>query len=342
MTQQLLQLRLGDSFEVLRGMEDQSIGAVVCDPPYGLEFMGTEWDRLEIPQAWLMSGGFSKPGIGDRKTDWPSFSSNAQFGTANPTCAVCGGRLRGAKKCTCEKPHDHWKPLGKPRVATGGASFTSGGSDRFQNTNLPSFNGSPNPICENCGGTQRGNDREGFTRCQCEDPSFPNVRLQQAESMQIWHTAWLIEVFRVLKPGGVIKAFSATRTFHRLAAAMESVGFENLMLTAWCYGSGFPKSLNVAKAIDRHLGASDQREVIGYQQGVGGENLNDIVNEADEIRTTDDPGGKGVGAYGTGAKQVAVTIPVTKAATPEAKQFEGWGTALKPAWEPFVVGRKPE
>ena len=84
-----------------------------------------------------------------------------------------------------------------------------------------------------------------------------------------------------------------------------------------------------------------EREIVGYKQGVGGENLNDIVNEADTIRDTTEEGGKGVGAYGTGAKQVAVTLPVTAAATPEAKQFEGWGTALKPAWEPFVVGRKP-
>jgi len=84
-----------------------------------------------------------------------------------------------------------------------------------------------------------------------------------------------------------------------------------------------------------------EREVVGYTRGVGGENLNDIVQGKDTIRDTTDPGGKGVGAYGTGAKQVAITIPVTAPATEAARMFEGFGTAMKPAWEPFIVGRKP-
>lgn len=105
--------------------------------------------------------------------------------------------------------------------------------------------------------------------------------------------------------------------------------------------SGFPKSLNLEKSIDAHLGKTEDREVIGMARGVGGENMNDIVAGRDVIRTTDDPGGKGVGAYGTGAKQVAIDIPVTAPASEEAKQFQGFGTSLKPAWEPFVVGRKP-
>ena len=177
---------------------------------------------------------------------------------------------------------------------------------------------------------------------EVEDEEAASV--EEVHASQKWHEGWLREVFRVLKPGGTAKVFAATRTMHRLAAAMESVGFvlePERSVEAWMYGSGFPKSLNVSKTIDRHLGKSDEREVIGYTQGVGGENMNDIVAGRDKIRTTDDPGGKGVGAYGTGAKQVAITIPVTAAATEEAKKYEGYGTALKPAWEPFVVGRKP-
>lgn len=167
---------------------------------------------------------------------------------------------------------------------------------------------------------------------------------EEIHESQAWHEAWLKEVFRVLKPGGIAKVFAATRTMHRLAAAMESVGFilePDSSTEAWVYGSGFPKSHNVSKSLDRHFGKSAEREVIGYKQGVGGENMNDIVKGRDVIRSTDDVGGKGVGAYGTGAKQVAITIPVTAPATEEAKKWEGYGTALKPAWEPFVVGRKP-
>jgi hypothetical protein len=102
--------------------------------------------------------------------------------------------------------------------------------------------------------------------------------------------------------------------------------------------SGFPKSTSISKGIDRKLGK--EREVVGYKPGVGGENLNDIVRGT-EVRQTTDEGGKGVGAYGTGAKQVQVQVPVTKAASEEAQRFEGYGTALKPAHEIIITARKP-
>lgn len=84
-----------------------------------------------------------------------------------------------------------------------------------------------------------------------------------------------------------------------------------------------------------------ERKVIGTARGVAGENLNDITNDRDDIRTFDDEGGRGAGAYGTGAKQVSVEIPVTAPATPEAKEADGFGTAKKPSWEPIVVARAP-
>ena len=155
-----------------------------------------------------------------------------------------------------------------------------------------------------------------------------------AFSLTLWD-----EIYRVLRPGGVVKAFSGTRTFHRMTAAMAEVGFVDLRLEAWTYGSGFPKSLNISKALDRGAGA--EREVIGTKRGVGGENMNDIVHGR-EVRTHEDEGGKGVGAYGTGAKQVAIDVPITAPATKEASQWASWGTALKPAWEPVCVGRKPD
>lgn len=102
--------------------------------------------------------------------------------------------------------------------------------------------------------------------------------------------------------------------------------------------SGFPKSTNISKMIDKR--AKAEREVVGYKRGVGGENLNDVVRDA-EVRQTTDEGGRGVGAYGTGARQVAVDVPVTVPATELAKLWDGYGTMLKPAWEVVVVGRKP-
>lgn len=107
--------------------------------------------------------------------------------------------------------------------------------------------------------------------------------------------------------------------------------------------SGFPKSLNISKKFDaRHKATTgEEGDIIGFTKGVGGENLNDIVN-GKEVRTNDEDGGKGVGAYGTGAKQVAVDVPVREWVTDEAKTWEGWGTALKPAFEPVCVGFKGE
>lgn len=150
-------------------------------------------------------------------------------------------------------------------------------------------------------------------------------------------TFWSL-VHEILIPGGIVKAFGGTRTFHKMCRAMQHAGLVEVHLEAWVYGSGFPKSTNISKNIDRQAGAD--REVVGYKRGVGGENMNDIVRGT-EVRQTTDQGGKGVGAYGTGAKQVAVDVPITRAATPEAKLWEGYGTALKPAWEPIVVARKP-
>ena len=139
------------------------------------------------------------------------------------------------------------------------------------------------------------------------DKSIETIHAQQA-----WHLNWIKEAFRVVRSGGVVKAFGGTRTFHRLAAAMADAGFVDLHLEAWVYGSGFPKSLNISKAIDRHLGLT--REVIGKKKCI-----------------------PGVAFETTGPSELDVTAP----ASPEAKKFEGYGTALKPAWEPFIVGRKP-
>jgi len=476
----------------------------------GLEFMGRAWDRL-----WETGAGMNQPGIGDRSIPWPSFGQNyTPFDGLNPTCSTCSGRMRGAKECDCDEPQ--WEAGGKKWDINGKLM------DEL----------AEDPMDE-----------------LAEDPMDEAVEAGKMQQMQKWHAGWLKEVFRCLKPGGIAKVFAASRTMHRLAAAMESVGFvlePDHSIEAWAYGclsedteilttngwkhyqeakvgtsvlgfdlvtaqlswqvvertyeyqyddiayhiigsgtdhvvsrdhrcviwrngqwemiiaqnimqeihvptldvtydkineqetqsvviadsakveeityqgimwcvqvatgafvarrngkvfvtgnSGFPKSLNVSKSIDKIILAQreaevlealhqkgfdkvlwgnvcnvveqvtldidgievivdrlddgtfrkpaflDGRPIIGMARGVGGENMNDIVAGRDTIRTTDDPGGKGVGAYGTGAKQVAINIPVTAPSSDEAKQFDGYGTSLKPAFEPFIVGRKP-
>ena len=141
-----------------------------------------------------------------------------------------------------------------------------------------------------------------------------------------WHRGWVEPAYRVLVPGGVIKAFGGTRTFHHLAAVMRVAGFTDIRLEAWSYGSGFPKSHDVSKGIDKAAGA--EREVVGlYRTPEGGQVLSTYNNwQSDSIQE---------GAQG---RRVPV---VTAPATDAARQWSGWGTALKPAWEPVLVGRKP-
>jgi len=166
----------GDCREVLRELDANSVDAVVTDPPYGLEFMGKDWDA-----------------------PWKTDRRQTFDGTLNDT---------------------RENPFGRARVRNG--SGQSYGAD---------------------------------------------ARIMQ--EFQAWCETWAVELLRVLKPGGHLLAFGGTKTYHRLASAVEDAGFEIRDQIGWLYGSGFPKSSN--------------------QEG----------------------------------------------------DWEGWGTALKPAWEPIVVARKP-
>ena len=132
------------------------------------------------------------------------------------------------------------------------------------------------------------------------------------------------EALRVLKPGGHLLAFSGSRTYHRMTCAIEDAGFEIRDSIAWLYGSGFPKSLDVSKAIDKAAGAV--REVIGPKKFADGSTT----------RKTQNLGGVVFGDAESRDSNMA-TAPATDA----ARQWEGWGTALKPAHEPICVARKP-
>ena len=121
---------------------------------------------------------------------------------------------------------------------------------------------------------------------------------------------WARECLRVLKPGGHIVAFGGQRTIHRLICSLEDAGFEIRDLLGWLQWQGFPKSRDVSKAIDAAAGA--EREVLG-------------PSPHSASRTTDNEGER------------TITVPATDA----AKQWDGWGTALKPCIEPATIARKP-
>jgi site-specific DNA-methyltransferase (adenine-specific) len=132
------------------------------------------------------------------------------------------------------------------------------------------------------------------------------------------------EVLRILKPGGHLLAFSGTRTYHRMACAIEDAGFEIRDQIGWAYGTGFPKSHDVSKAIDKAVGATREKIAIGAP-------VKRMIPGADQ-------NGNGSWIKDNGrVYQPGKEIP----ATDEAAAWEGWGTALKPAWEPIVVARKP-
>jgi DNA modification methylase len=232
----------GDCIEVLAAMPDNSVDAIVCDPPYGLEFMGKEWD----------------------------------------------------------------------------------GADGFRRSLNPADTGRDN----------------AFGRTSRTSPEYRAGTL-----FQRWCQQWATEALRVLKPGGHMLAFGGTRTWHRLAVAIEDAGFEMRDSIAWLYGSGFPKSLDVAKAIDK--------AARGVPQGGSdptSPNHGNYRTTTTEGKRWDGDTGQGYGAGGSrfladGPGSGSATAPAASggagAVVDAARQWQGWGTAMKPAFEPVVVARKP-
>lgn len=206
----------GDCVEVMRGMPENSVDAIVADPPYGLGFMGKEWDTFD----------------------------KSQFGRA------------GSEGENDLKVKKNFRIL--PRIAQGKALYEFG-------------------------------------------------------------FAWATEALRVLKPGGYLLSFGGTRTYHRMACAVEDAGFEIRDMIDYLYGSGFPKSHDISKAIDKAAGV--KRKSLGRNP-----NSRERCGKDNSLY---EPGTVGKTAY------------LTTSATPEAQQWSGWGTALKPAHEPIVLARKP-
>jgi DNA modification methylase len=165
-----------------------------------------------------------------------------------------------------------------------------------------------------------GNSRQGGRQRSCE--GFQKRQARDARKYQADCERWAIEVFRVLKPGAHLLVFGGTRTFHRMTCAVEDAGFEIRDCLSWLYGQGFPKSLDVAQAIDRQSGLV--RDRVSHPRGKGfGDGVADTY--AQDSWTTENAGTR------------SDKRPRSKAAA----AWQGWGTALKPAWEPIVLARKP-
>ena len=139
-------------------------------------------------------------------------------------------------------------------------------------------------------------------------------------TVEVWK-----ECLRVLKPGGHIVVACGTRTQHRMAVNIEDAGFEIRDIITWLYGSGFPKSLNIGKAVDKLEG--NDRELVGVSKSE--KDFRDLGKNTKEIH--------GMDKLGVGVSCKRKEINITKGTT----DWEGWGTALKPAQELWTLARKP-
>jgi DNA modification methylase len=229
-----LTLYHGDNIDVLATMADCSVDSVVTDPPYGIGFMGHEWDQ---PGRYGASTKNGRPSVYRRRPD--------------------------------------------------------GGLERISN-----------------GAMEAG--RYDLSRSA-------NARFGA------WCEQWARECFRVLKPGGYLVAFGGARTWHRLATGIEDAGFEMRDSIAWLFGSGFPKSLDVAQAIDRAAGAT---------RDVGSAGRDRVAH----LRGGRYAGGPAGFSTERGTNLTGIAGPPV---TDDAARWDGWGTALKPGFEPIVLGRKP-
>ncbi len=237
-------LHHGDCRAVMRTLEADSVDAVVTDPPYGLGFMGKEWDT-----------------IGDT-------GRGARVRTERATEVTPAGVGHSTSK--------------GPYLAVGVDSLRSAG-----------------------------------------------------QPFQAWCESWAREALRVLKPGGHLVAFGGTRTFHRLTCAIEDAGFEVRDCLSWLYGQGFPKSLDVSKAIDKAARGVPQGGADPTSPGHGR-----YRTQATEGKRGAEDVGRGYGA-GPGQFMLEATVSEPRELVADAQRWDGWGTALKPAWEPIILARKP-
>jgi site-specific DNA-methyltransferase (adenine-specific) len=244
----------GDCIEQMRHLPDNSVDSVVTDPPYGLEFMGREWDGAD---------GFRR-------------SLNA----------ADVGRENVFGRASAKAPE--YKTTSRARAGMAGTGYTDG-ANRIER---PSFLGGINPKCLACGKWQRGGNP-----CSCEAPDFPNERAGRMHTFQEWCEAWASEALRILKPGGHMLAFGGTRTWHRLAAAVEDAGFEIRDSIAWLYGSGMPK-VGLIEGWGATLKPAFEPVVVGRKPLVGTVAANMLLHGVGALNIDASRVGSGEGSQG--------------------------------------------
>jgi DNA modification methylase len=146
---------------------------------------------------------------------------------------------------------------------------------------------------------------------------------------QEWFQQRAEEILRVAKPGAHLLSFGGTRMWHRMACAVEDAGWDVRDTIMWVYGSGFPKSMDVSKAIDKMIGAKRRKvtkEEYALTKGKFGANVSDIGRDMSDT------------LYKLGMRGNIVS---NKPATDTAREWDGWGTSLKPSYEPILLARKP-
>jgi len=174
-------------------------------------------------------------------------------------------------------------------------------------------------------------DENSFDSCVTDPPyelGFMNKKWDEsgiAFNVDFWK-----EVKRVLKPGSYLLSFGGTRTHHRMMVAIEDAGFEIRDTLMWVYGGGFPKNHDISKAIDEHLG--EKQKKVGLKPNATRKDGSMVDRDCYGGEWTDTPSGwqeRGRDPY------------KREPTTDEAKKWDGWGTALKPGYEPIVLARKP-
>jgi DNA modification methylase len=285
---------LGDALEVPKTFPDNSIDTIITDPPYGLEFMGKEWDKFGVTEGRAKRLlGIDNKGTGDKFFDY----------------------------------------------------------------------------------------REGAS----ERGRYSELTIKEKSAFQEFIYRWAKEALRVAKPGATLLCFGGTRTFHRLACAIEDSGWIIKDTLMWLYGSGFPKSLNIGKAVDKINGEVGRllKFVEWFRTtGLKQKEINEIIEKADigshylrldqpaiptkelwaklrpyikieipewvdELVERIEAEREIIGKHPHPAGSKGHTFPlnqecyITAPATPEAQLWEGYGTALKPAYEPIIMAMKP-
>lgn len=338
-------LIMGDCILVMAEMESNSVDAIVTDPPYALTFMGKSWDSYDgLEDAgfcyWLagLIDGEGHFGIKahSRGTHAPFFALKMRADERGLLELI--RRTVGIGTITDEFREPH--PMSRWVVQDkAGCARLVDLLDKYplRAKKRNDFMVWRESVCEFVD-RPRGNrwhgsvdnrrmavlrDRLMAVRGYVDPPWSGN-------EFQDWCRLWASEALRILKPGGHLLSFGGTRTYHRMACAIEDAGFEIRDSVLWLYGSGFPKSLNVAVAIDKAAGA--ERQVVG--QRTDGRYQYEFSEQAKKAMGTVVASESDTGFSG---QMGQITAP----ATPEAAQWQGWGTAIKPAHEPIVVARKP-